>query len=118
MVLTKVGVVPPGAGGARLELVDERAARRHRLLRDVRNSVHCVGDVHAVPVDSRRLDERVLQRDPDKLSFPHSDFGPRHAPVVGQRVYRFPGCELPPNLSRFEYNLSRRRTRTAPANGE
>ncbi len=65
MVLTKVGVVPPGAGGARLELVDERAARRHRLL-----------------------------------------------------VYRFPGCELPPNLSRFEYNLSRRRTRTAPANGE
>src|SRR5262249_50657798 len=48
MMLLEVRVVPARARRARPELVDERRAREHGLLRDVRHAVHRVRDVDTV----------------------------------------------------------------------
>src|SRR5260370_15990291 len=101
-MLLEVRVIPARAGRSRLELVDERLARLYRLLRDAGNAVHRVRHVDAVPVDGRRLPERVLQDDAETLALARPDRWAGDLAVVRHRAGGLARCQLPRHLARLD----------------
>src|SRR5947209_19683921 len=101
-MLVEVRVIPARASRPSLELVHESLARLHRLLRDAGDAVHRVRHVDAVPVDGRRLGERVLQDDTKTFALAYQDRWAGDLTVVGHRADCLARRELPLHLARLE----------------
>src|SRR5260370_23057196 len=101
-MLLEVRVIPARAGRSRLELVDERLAGLYRLLRDAGDAVHRVRHVDAVPVNRRRLPERVLQDDAETLALARADRWAGDLTVVRHRADGLARRQLPHHLARLE----------------
>ena len=87
-------VIPVRAGVAQLELVAKLAAALDRRLRDARRAVHLVRHTQPVPVNRRRLGQRVLEVDDDAVAELGANHRPRHRAVIGPRGRLVAGQDL------------------------
>ena len=101
----RVRVIPVRAGVAQLELVAELAAGLDRRLRDAGRAVHLVRHAQAVPVDRRRLGQRVLEVDDDAIAELGAHHRARHGAVIGPRRRRRAGQDLDVRDAGFELDL-------------
>ena len=75
-------MVPVKPAVGRRKPVVERAAGRHRLLRQAADAIHAIDDPHAVPVEARRLVELVDKPDFDLLAFLEPQERSRHLAII------------------------------------
>src|SRR5439155_2355612 len=107
-MLVEVRVIPARAGGPCHELEHEGLARPHRLLCDAGDAVHRVRHVDAMPVDGRRLRERILQDDTEALALAREDRWAGDVTVVGHRADGLARRQLPRHLPRLEMDRADR----------
>ena len=81
-----VGVVPESTRIGARKLVSECFAGRDRLLREMRNAVHGVGQPDAMPVDRRFHVQRVLDLDAQALALAVAKLRTRHGAVVVPQI--------------------------------
>src|SRR5712691_9703897 len=107
-MLVEVRVIPARTGRPCLELVHESLARLHCLLCDAGDAVHRVWHVCAMPVDGRRLGERVLQDDAETFALACEDRWAGDVTVVGHRADGLARRQLPSHLARLEMDRADR----------
>ncbi len=101
----RVRVIPVRAGVAQLELVAKLAAAFDRRLRDAGRAVHLVRHAQSVPMNRRRLGQRVLEVHDDAVAELGANHRARHRAVVGPRARRRAGQDLDVRDARLELDL-------------
>jgi hypothetical protein len=86
-----VRVVKKGTVLMGCELVDEARSRRDRFLGQVRHAVHGVGYFQAMPMDSERLGQPVLEDDPQPIALACLNCGAWAGTVESPAVDGFQG---------------------------
>ena len=79
-----VRVIPERTGIGHAERVVELLARRHGILCQAGNTVHRVGDPHAVPVNAGRLRKAIDQPEPQIIALPRPQHRARRLAVKSQ----------------------------------
>jgi hypothetical protein len=75
-------VIPEGAGIYGIEFIKEPLTRRDRMLRQMRNTVHCVRQAQPVPVDGRLLGKPVLYRNAKAFALTDADLGTGDSSII------------------------------------